>query len=99
MHSPIDNEKVTPDGITFSLLNWHDFYEAESTGTLALLPAPNDRLYSVPFEELRDEAVDIEGVLVSPPERILAWKQAIGREKDMQDIKNIQAYIAQPTGI
>lgn len=93
-HSPIDDETVTAQGITFSILDWIDFYDSESTGTLALLPAPNDQLYHASFEELHDEAIEIEGILVSPPERILEWKQAIGRPKDQTDIEKIQAHLA-----
>ena len=94
MHSRIDREKITSEGLEFTILDWVNFYDSASVGKLALLPPPNDKLYSVSFEELRDEAVSIQGLLVSPPERILDWKQSIGRAKDQPDIDRIQAYLA-----
>lgn len=95
MHSPLDNERIVQDELNFDVLHWKDFYDAESIGTLALLPTPNDSLYAVSFEELRDEAIDVLGVLVSPAERVLEWKQAVGREKDLADIVLIQSHLAQ----
>ena len=72
-----------------------DVYSVATYGPLSVMTAPNDALYQATFEELRDEAVEIEGLLVSPPERILAWKQAVGREKDAADIQLIEQYMAQ----
>lgn len=94
MHSPLGSGHVTREGIAFAVQSWKEFYEAQSVGVLSLLPAPNDKLYSVSFEELRDEAVEKNGILVSPPGRVLEWKEALGRPKDIGDIAKIQAYLA-----
>ena len=63
-------------------------------GGITYMLAPNDHLYQATFEELRDEAVEIGGVLVSPPERILAWKRGVNRPKDAKDITLIEQYLA-----
>ena len=67
-------------------------YGGVAVGNVTFMPAPNDHLYQTTFEELRDEAIEIDGVLVSPIERILAWKQAVGRPKDLLDINLINKY-------
>ena len=61
-------------------------YYGSTFGDITYMLAPNDHLYQATFEELRDEAANIGGVLVSPPERILAWKRAVNRPKDAADI-------------
>ncbi len=94
MHSPIDGQKVTENGVEYRILDWKDYYTANSTGTLTFIPAPDDSLYSVTYEELHNEALNIDGILVSPPERILEWKQAINRDKDIPDITAIQSFLS-----
>lgn len=64
-----------------------------TTGNITYMLAPDDHLYRATFEELHDEAVDFEGVLVSPPARILAWKEGVKRAKDVADIELIQAFL------
>lgn len=66
-------------------------------GNITYMMAPSDHLYQATFEELHDEAKAagrINGFLVSPPERILAWKQDVNRPKDKADIKLIKRYLA-----
>jgi len=63
-------------------------------GDVTYMPAPDDHLYRATFEELYDEALDIDGILVSPPERILEWKQGVDRPKDREDIRLIEKYLA-----
>ncbi len=63
-------------------------------GQITYMPAPTDHLYQTSFEELQGEAVDIDGILVSPPERILAWKEGVARPKDLEDIDLIQRFMA-----
>jgi hypothetical protein len=94
MHDILGREEITSEGVDFEVRSWKDFYESESVGTLSVLPAPNDKLYSVSFEELREEAVEIKGIPVASLERILEWKQALERPKDITDIARIQAYLA-----
>lgn len=67
-------------------------YVGVTVGNVTFMPAPNDHLYQASFEELHDEAIEIDGVLVSPVERRLAWKQAVGRPKDLRDINLINEY-------
>ena len=62
-------------------------------GDITYMLAPNDHLYQATFEELRDEAVEIGGILVSPPARILAWKRGVNRPKDAKDIALIENYL------
>lgn len=69
-----------------------DYYK----GSLTYMLAPNDSLYRATQAELFSEAVVTRGFLVSPPERILAWKQGVGRKKDVRDIQLIQSYLAKP---
>jgi hypothetical protein len=68
-------------------------------GAVTYMPAPADSKYSATFEELHDEAVDVEGILVSPPERILAWKQGVHRAKDARDIVLINDFLATQAAI
>lgn len=63
-------------------------------GDITYMLAPNDHLYQATFEELRDEAEEIDGVLVSPPVRILQWKLGVNRPKDADDIALIKKYLA-----
>ena len=69
-------------------------------GDVTLMPAPNDHLYQASFDELRDEAIDASDVLVSPPERILAWKRSMtmwqvpNMIKHLQDEERILKYLS-----
>lgn len=63
-------------------------------GGITYMMAPNDHLYQATFEELCTEASVIDGVLVSPPERILAWKWGVNRPKDRADIAILEQYLA-----
>jgi hypothetical protein len=71
-----------------------DMYERMQYGGVSFMLAPDDDLYRASYEELLDEANDIAGVLVSPPERILAWKEAVGRPKDHRDAALLRDYLA-----
>lgn len=99
MHSLLGRASVDGARIQYPAWDWSEnYYEPVVVGKVSVLPAPNDHHYQVSFDELHDEAVDIDGILVSPPERILDWKQALGRDKDQKDIELIEAYILGETG-
>lgn len=85
--------QVTATGETEGQVVFDDGYGVK-VGAVTYMPAPADSKYSATFEELHDEAADIEGILVSPPERILAWKQGVNRAKDQADIALINNYLA-----
>lgn len=89
----LDAAKVT-DTLRVKLWGREDSCTLIEIGRMSIMPPPNDLLYQASFEELRDEATDIKGVLVSPPERILDWKRAVDREKDQADIQLIEAYLS-----
>lgn len=63
-------------------------------GAITYMPAPNHSLYQATFDELRDEARKIGGFLVSPPRRILEWKRALNRPKDLIDISLLEEYVS-----
>jgi hypothetical protein len=69
-------------------------------GAVTFMPPPIDYLYRATFDELRDEAIDASDVLVSPPERILAWKRSITRlqipniVKHLADVELILKYLS-----
>lgn len=78
----------------FSGQKLHDEGYGVILGNVTFTLAPDDDLYQASFEELHDEAVEIEDlILVSPPQRILDWKKAIHRPKDMKDIDLIEQYL------
>lgn len=62
-------------------------------GDLTLMLAPNDSLYQASYQELLLESNVIDGVSVSPLERILEWKQAVNREKDAADINLLKQHL------
>ncbi len=75
-------------------------------GNVTFMPAPNDTLYQASFNELRDEAIDVSDVLVSPPERILDWKRSVVDLKgftdfnlleDKADVRLIEDYLSNHT--
>lgn len=68
-------------------------------GDVTFMQAPDDELYQASFEELQAEAIEVYGVLVSPPQRILEWKLAVGRRKDIADVPLIESYLAELSAI
>jgi hypothetical protein len=70
-----------------------DEYIRARYGDISFMLPPSDDLYRASFEELRDEANDLNGVLVSPPDRILEWKQAVNRPKDTEDIELLEEFL------
>jgi len=64
--------------------------ERQYRESVKFMSAPNDHLYQVSFDELYNEAIDMNGVLVSPLSRILDWKLNVGKAKDLTDIALIK---------
>lgn len=63
------------------------------SGTSYLYASITDNKYRAAGDELIPEAVNIENVPVAPLERIIKWKQAVARRKDLRDIERIENWL------
>ncbi len=80
------NEKIYPDGRR--MLD-SDCFEVGAEWTYGSYNPDPARLIA--------EAETIEGVPVVRLEEVLKWKKAFGREKDLRDVKLIEAYMKRET--